>query len=78
MNTWTKQRDEIGFVHMLAVDSHHVIKVEKSKGGDYFVTAMQNDDASGGAVEYFPSLASARQFAEQAAIDGSWIDYLPE
>jgi hypothetical protein len=72
---WEKQRDEIGFTHWLAVDEVTVIKVEKSNGGDYFLTAMQNGDPCGGDVEYFNTLLEAKTFAEQIAINGEWKNY---
>jgi len=77
MFEWQKIKDEIGFIHTLKASDVAYVKVEKTRGGDYSITAMRNDDAAGGEVEYRNTLNAARDFAERIITDGSWIEYLP-
>ena len=73
---WSKERDEIGVIHWLAIDGDHFVKVEKSGGGDYFACVYREGDPCGGEVEYFSDLRRAKLFAEQLAMSGDWKDYL--
>ena len=59
--------------HTLAInDTGAIVFAYKSVGGDYVVSAMYDDDACGGDVEYLPTLAKAKKFAEQAVVSGEW------
>lgn len=74
---WRKQRDPIGWIHLLETPKpHHFIKVEKSAGGDYFVTAYREGDSAGGEVVYRPTLATAKKLAQEWLQSGEWTDYL--
>lgn len=77
-NQWRKERDELGTVHYLDIPGNDgcMMKVEKSVGGDYFATAYKEGDAAGGDVEYFPTLAKAKKWAEDVADSGEWKDYV--
>jgi uncharacterized membrane protein len=65
--------------HTLPVDgdeSESFVFVYKTEGDEYVVSAMREGDASGGEIEYFPSLKAAKKFGEKIAEDGSYVDYL--
>jgi hypothetical protein len=62
-------------VHLLDTGvAGYSVKVEKSHGGDYFVTALHEHDPAGGEVDYAPTLAAAKRRAETVLADGSWTD----
>lgn len=72
---WSKTRDEQGWQHFLdtGVDAYS-IRVEKSRGGDYTVTAFHADDAAGGDVEYRGDLTAAKKYAEEVLENGTWVE----
>lgn len=79
MATWNKARDEMGWQHWIETGvADYVIKVEKSPGGDYFVTALDPDDSAGGDIEYLPDLRQAKRFAEALLESGTWVEYTME
>lgn len=80
MATWSKYReDDGGWVHTMPIEgSDAYMKVEKSRGGDYAITALRDGDPCGGEVEYRETLEDARHEAERIVIDGEWEDYLPD
>lgn len=60
--------------HTLAIENTSaIVFVYKSAGGDYVVSAMRDGDACGGDIEYIPTLAKAKKFAEQAVVSGEWV-----
>lgn len=80
---WRKDRDEGGFVHWLPIEDQgdgeeYFMKVEKSRGGDYTVTAYREGDPAGGEVDYRSTLRLAKKEAERLVADNEWRDYLSE
>jgi hypothetical protein len=76
---WSKFKDELGWIHLLDTgEEGYSLKVEKSTGGDYFVTAMHEDDIAGGEVDYEDNLIKAKKLAEKYLTDGTWRDLLLE
>jgi hypothetical protein len=72
---WRKERDEGGFVHYLPTGvEDYVMKVEKSAGGDYYLTAYREGDPAGGEVEYEDTLEKAKRRAEELVQSGEWVD----
>lgn len=75
---WNKYReDDGGFIHMLPIaDTDAFMKVEKTRGGDYSITAIREGDPCGGEVEYAPDLQKAKAVAERLANNGEYKDLL--
>lgn len=73
---WQKACDEMGWTHWIDTGvGEYIVKVEKSPGGDYYVTALHPDDPAGGDIKYLPNLRVAKKFAEQILANGEWIEY---
>lgn len=71
--TWQKHRDEGGFFHTLETgEEGYFVKVEKTRGGDYLITAMHEDDPAGGEVEFRDALLEAKRYAESIVSSGEW------
>ncbi len=73
---WETIKDEVGYFHILKVTDDAYVKVEKTRAGDYSITALTNESCAGGEVEYRANLPRAKAFAESIVKDGSWILYL--
>lgn len=70
---WTKERDEVGFVHYLATDEEDAfIKVEKTRGGDYSITGFRYGDPCGGDILTERTLPKAKRKAEALLASGEW------
>lgn len=68
--------DEQGWQHFLATGTDgYTVKVEKTRGGDYSVTAFHEDDPAGGEVDYRDTLSLAKKRAEEMVADGTWAQY---
>lgn len=78
MREWSKYReDDGGYIHTLPIDgSEAFMKVEKTRGGDYSITAMMPDDPCGGDVVYAPTLPKAKLMAENIVASGEYEDFL--
>lgn len=80
---WSKDRDEGGFVHWLPIEyqgdgAEYFMKVEKTRGGDYSITAYREGDAAGGDVDYADTLPKAKAEAERIVGNDVWREYLLE
>lgn len=78
MAKWGKYREsDGGYVHTLPIDgSDAIMKVEKSRGGDYSIVAMLPGDPCGGEVVYAPTLPQAKQMARNIAESGEYVSML--
>ena len=49
---------------MLPINDEVFVKVEKSRGGDYFLSVYREGDPCGDEVEYFPNLYQAKKYGK--------------
>jgi len=63
--------------HTKAVDESgdEFVFVYKTGAGDYAVSAMREGDASGGQVDFEPTLVKAKAAAEKLIESGAYADY---
>jgi hypothetical protein len=75
---WAKERTDIGWIHWLDIEQpdetkDYYVKVEKSAAGDYFGCVFLEGDDGGGELEFFDTLAQAKNWAERLVSSGNWL-----
>ena len=75
---WSKEKDEVGYMHFLPVNKDYSLKVEKSRGGDYFISLVtfSEGDCIDSDVVYAGSLAVAKKKAEDLLSSGKWEELI--
>lgn len=70
---WQKIKDEVGYMHFLPINNEYMLKVEKSRGCDYFISVTSIDgDCIDSELVYKPTLAIAKRVAISLVESGAW------
>ncbi len=74
--TWDYDREMAWHTRPVSPGSDVFVFVYKTPAGDYAVSAMTEGDASGGQVEYEPTLQKAKRLADDLCTSGAYVNYL--
>ena len=70
---WEYDREVNEHTKFFGNDEQYMV-VYKTAGGDYAITCRNEGDPCGGDIEYAPTLAKAKRWADDKIDDGTWVE----